>query len=183
MAPVILIANPKGGTGKTTLADELAFAYEKAGLTVSFANLDNQGGTLHSTQEQPVSDVMIVDTPGRLTDSMKDWAKDADLMLIPSNPSPRDAIPTLEFYESMKRYIPVFLVVNRFNPHRVVCKEFLVLLKEQSVPVIGLLPESTEFPKAAMERTGVIYLHPNGKPATAVKELSNTVLTHLRSNQ
>lgn len=179
MASIILIANPKGGTGKTTIADELAFCFERNNLTVSFANLDNQGGTIHETVEHPNSDVMIVDTPGQLTDQAKDWAKDADLLLVPTNPSVRDVIPTIDFVESMKRYVPVHLVINRYQANRVVCKQFDEFVSANGMSVLGRLPDSTAFPKAALNRDGVITDRPYGPPAMAVKELARNVLAEL----
>ena len=44
----ILIVNQKGGVGKTTIADELAFALERRDYDVVFQNLDNQGGSCSS---------------------------------------------------------------------------------------------------------------------------------------
>ena len=36
----ILVVNQKGGTGKTTICDELAFACERAGIVYDFYDLD-----------------------------------------------------------------------------------------------------------------------------------------------
>ena len=43
----ILMLNQKGGVGKTTIADELAFALERRGRTVAFVTTDPQGGSVH----------------------------------------------------------------------------------------------------------------------------------------
>ena len=43
----ILVCNQKGGVGKSLIADELAFSFERSGVPVSFIDLDAQGGTVH----------------------------------------------------------------------------------------------------------------------------------------
>ena len=49
----ILICNQKGGVGKTLISDELAFMFEADQIKFSFYDLDQQGGTLHETHEEP----------------------------------------------------------------------------------------------------------------------------------
>ena len=61
----ILVCNQKGGVGKSLVADEIAFSFERSGIPVSFYDLDAQGGTLHRTQEADGAEVAVVDTPGR----------------------------------------------------------------------------------------------------------------------
>lgn len=47
----ILACNQKGGVGKSLVADEIAFSFERSGIPMSFYDLDTQGGTLHKTHE------------------------------------------------------------------------------------------------------------------------------------
>ena len=44
MGKIIAVANQKGGVGKTTFADEIAWGLERRGVKVGFGNLDRQGG-------------------------------------------------------------------------------------------------------------------------------------------
>ena len=60
----ILVCNQKGGVGKSLVADEIAFSFERSGIPVSFYDLDTQGGTLHKTHEADGAQVAVVDTPG-----------------------------------------------------------------------------------------------------------------------
>ena len=46
----VLIINQKGGVGKTTIADELAFALERREYKTVYVSTDPQGGAVH---EQP----------------------------------------------------------------------------------------------------------------------------------
>ena len=47
MTTNILLVNQKGGVGKTTFADEIAWGLERRGHKVGFGNLDPQGGANH----------------------------------------------------------------------------------------------------------------------------------------
>lgn len=38
----ILVCNQKGGVGKSLVADEIAFSFERSGIPVSFYDLDAQ---------------------------------------------------------------------------------------------------------------------------------------------
>ena len=58
----ILVCNQKGGVGKSLVADEIAFSFERSGIPVSFYDLDTQGGTLHSMHEANGAEVAVVDT-------------------------------------------------------------------------------------------------------------------------
>lgn len=68
----ILVCNQKGGVGKSLVADEIAFSFERSGIPVSFYDLDAQGGTLHRTQEADGAEVAVVDTPGALQEALSD---------------------------------------------------------------------------------------------------------------
>ena len=72
----ILLLNQKGGVGKTTIADELAFAFERRGMTVAFVSTDPQGGNVHEVCDDPdyaeSCDFQIVDTAGVLKNGMDD---------------------------------------------------------------------------------------------------------------
>ena len=50
----ILVCNQKGGVGKSLVADEIAFSFERSGIPVSFYDLDTQGGTLNKTMRRTV---------------------------------------------------------------------------------------------------------------------------------
>ena len=65
MATNILLVNQKGGVGKTTFADEIAWGLERRGHKVGFGNLDPQGGANHEKGLLDDEDaVNVIDTPG-----------------------------------------------------------------------------------------------------------------------
>ena len=69
----ILVCNQKGGVGKSLVADEIAFSFERSGIPTSFYDLDAQGGTLHKTREVDGAEVAVVDTPGALQEALSEW--------------------------------------------------------------------------------------------------------------
>lgn len=91
----VLALSQKGGVGKTTIADNLAFMLEADGNAVTFYDLDPQGGALHDTTETPEAAFAVIDTPGAITEDTQDMIADADLIVIPTRASALD-MPPLE---------------------------------------------------------------------------------------
>ena len=59
----IVLVNQKGGVGKTTFADEIAWGLERRGREVGFINLDPQGGASHEQKTvEGEKAVTVVDT-------------------------------------------------------------------------------------------------------------------------
>ena len=106
MATNILLVNQKGGVGKTTFADEIAWGLERRGHKVGFGNLDPQGGANHEKGLLDDEDaVNVVDTPGFLSDDTAEYAKNADIAIIPVQPGTLGLKP-------MKRTIKVITEAN-----------------------------------------------------------------------
>ena len=73
----IVLVNQKGGVGKTTFADEIAWGLERRGREVGFINLDPQGGASHEQKTvEGEKAVTVVDTPGYLNDKLGGYAAD-----------------------------------------------------------------------------------------------------------
>ena len=97
----ILVCNQKGGVGKSLVADEIAFSFERSGIPVSFYDLDTQGGTLHETHEADGAQVAVVDTPGALQEGLADWLKEADVVVIPTRTTSRDIEPLMRMRKAV----------------------------------------------------------------------------------
>ena len=89
----ILVCNQKGGTGKSTISDELAFSFERSGIPVAFLDLDVQGGTIHKTDKNPAAEAAVIDTPGALQPELPDWLAEADAVVVPMRTTSRDIEP------------------------------------------------------------------------------------------
>lgn len=125
MPKTILICNQKGGVGKTLLADELAFAFEREAIPFSFYDLDGQGGTLHPSVKVAGAQVQIIDTPGALQKDLTEWIQAADFIVVPTLMSNRDLAPLermiqiLEPYSQGPQAKPVLYVLNRVNRFKI----------------------------------------------------------------
>jgi chromosome partitioning protein len=114
----ILIANPKGGSGKTTLSTNLAGYFARNGDTVTLRDLDRQQSAtrwverrsselpvIHSqhlkSKPQPTdSDWVITDSPAGLREEkLSDAVKQADCVIVPIQPSAFDIGATSNFLD------------------------------------------------------------------------------------
>lgn len=114
MGAVITIAQQKGGSGKTTLAVNLAVAFHRAGHRVALLDTDPQGslGRWFLTRRQSLgeagmefstasawgvsyeceklrkaNDIVIVDTPPKVDADLRPALREADLVLVPVSAS------------------------------------------------------------------------------------------------
>ena len=112
---VIAVCNQKGGSGKTTLAINLAGAFAADGMGVLLLDMDPQGSALDWGSIQPAfpppfevmemdrpqllrqaralrrdHEVIVIDCPAKFADSSSAAIRVADLVLVPVQPSPFD---------------------------------------------------------------------------------------------
>lgn len=140
----ILVANIKGGCGKTTIATHLAAAYAKAGHPTALADVDRQRSSLGWLERRPASaaplfgldwakDVgdapkgtrcLIIDAPAALkTKQIEDLVRMADVIVLPVLPSAFDEQATRRFLGKLdelksiaKNRKGVAVVGNRLRP-------------------------------------------------------------------
>lgn len=138
---VILVANVKGGCGKTTVATHLAVAAAAAGLRTVLADLDRQRSSLHWVGRRPSgaapvvgvdwtrdlddppsgTDRLVLDAPAALkARQIEDLVRLADAVVVPVLPGAFDEGATRRFLDRLeelkaikKGRIPVAIVGNR----------------------------------------------------------------------
>lgn len=182
----ILIINQKGGVGKTTLADELAFALERRDYEVVFQNLDNQGGATHtSTLADGTEDFAVIDTPGALNKDLSKWVRAADVVLMPTHASNLDLIPLLRCWDIVKDSgggVKVAVIVNEYDDRRRADQDFMKFLKNAEMPVWACIPQATAFVQANAFAQSVYDINPKSKATQAIETLTDRVLKELEND-
>ena len=146
MTGTVLVANLKGGCGKTVLATTLAAALAGRGAKVALADADRQKSALRWAKRRPATaaplealdwtkqadvgerpkklDWLVIDAPGALRGAKAaDLIAEAKAVLIPLSPSFYDVDATKRFLkdiEELKRVrkgrVEIRLVANRLRP-------------------------------------------------------------------
>lgn len=128
----ILVANSKGGCGKTTLTTSLAGYFARSGRRTTLVDCDPQASSLawcglraahlprvHALASNdpthglsagwmlrvpPSTQVMLIDTPAGLrAHEFERFARHADVLVIPVVPSPIDLRATLAFFDMVRK--------------------------------------------------------------------------------
>lgn len=178
----VLIINQKGGVGKSTLADLLAWEFEKAEIPCSFYDLDGQGGVIHETDENPRAKVAVIDTPGALQKDMREWIKEASLIIVPTKATMMDLKPLQRMMEVVRDakcpVIYVEMMWNRFTT----AAGFEEWLKTETAGKhqIFRIPQSEQFAQAAAVGCSVIDYAPRSSAAEAASAFVDYVIKTLK---
>jgi chromosome partitioning protein len=164
----LLVANAKGGSGKTTLATNLAGLLAARGVRTVLADLDRQRSSARWLERRPAgfpkiagwtpddpADALksfdpqwaIYDSPAGLRgDRLADALKRVDLVVVPVVPSVFDMDASVDFLEKLaeqkavrKGESAIVLVANRVDPRTLVAQELESFLAAWDLPVIAHL--------------------------------------------
>ena len=142
----ILVCNQKGGVGKSLVADEIAFSFERSGIPE---------GNLVGDQWLKEADVVVI--PTRTT------SRDIEPLM-----RMRKAV----FKNSRAKIVYVMNGWNRFKASRDFMEWFEGLAGDQTV---ATLPQSEAFVQAGAAGKSVVEFDRRGKAARATRELVDTV--------
>jgi len=179
----ILLANPKGGCGKTTLAVNLASYYARQGKKVALIDLDEQGSSMTWLNLRPErhpkivgwhavhggkapfdgADVIVMDGPARIkSDKLKKAVANAHVVLIPALPSVFDLNAVNNFLESLHEFSNIHkgrkrlgLVANRLRANTISSQDLKKALRKIDPPVVGNLSDSQIYVRAGARGLGI----------------------------
>ncbi len=182
----ILVANPKGGSGKTTLATNIAGWLAGKRQPVVLRDLDPQRSSMEWLRRRPAlfpriaehardakhgSDApgyewRVVDTPAGLHgEDLRDAVRRADLMLVPLTPSAFDMAATRHFLAAIKEHkavrkggLPLGIVAMRVDPRTRSAAELDAFLAEFAFPVVAHLRDTQVYVHCARDGASVFDL-------------------------
>ena len=174
--PVIVVANPKGGVGKSTLSTNIAGCLAAAGHAVMLGDVDRQQSARHWLALRPAGlsairgwDVapdqilrppkgtshVVLDTPAGLHGKrLEAVLKIADQLLIPLQPSLFDIQATHAFVQELRAHrrgaeIKLGLVGMRVREHTRANEHLQSYLATLPVPVVAWLRDTQNYVQLA----------------------------------
>ena len=169
---VIVVANPKGGVGKSTLATQIAGYLASRGKAVTLGDLDRQQSSrqwldirpAHLPRIQPweisrdaiarpakgATDA-VVDTPAGLHGSRLDAAmKAADMVVVPLQASLFDMQATHAFIQELRAHkragrVRLGLVGMRVKEHTIALERFQEFVATLDIPLITTLRDTQNY--------------------------------------
>ena len=145
----IALIQKKGGVGKTTLSILLGEAIRQTGQSVAVRDYDAQGSAskvmerIGAGKEKPGEsyNVLLIDTPPSLIlPATAAAVQDADIILVPTSPSPVDiweANEAAQFAASRNSKAIVRLVLNRTKAGTLLSDAAAGNLKGTAIPILS----------------------------------------------
>ncbi len=182
----ILIANPKGGSGKTTLSTNIAGYLAARGKRVAILDLDRQKSATQWLSNRPRNlpaielmqsgaeteaplDTLVIDSPAALHGKNLEHAlKLVHKVIVPIAPSAFDIQASRDFlevlhHEKMVRKGKIFIGVvgMRMDPRTRAALTLEQFLKGLDLPVLAYLREAQAYVNAAFEGKTLFDLPPS----------------------
>jgi chromosome partitioning protein len=170
--PVVVVANPKGGVGKSTLATNIAGYFASGGHTVMLGDADRQQSSRLWLGLRPAAartitgwDVgddklakpprgtthVVLDTPAGLHGkALKQVVDIADKVVVPLQPSIFDIYATRHFLDELadlkkSAHKQVGIIGMRVDPRTIAADKLQEFVKGLKLPVIGYLRSTQNY--------------------------------------
>jgi chromosome partitioning protein len=194
MPLTLATVNPKGGTGKTTVAIHLAVAACRNGYPTKLVDADPQGSVLDWSNRTPDeydgpfvehvpsgeriapavegADVVVIDSPARLDERTGAVLSVADIALVPVRPSGLDLWGTAEFLDVLAEHVGAAglraaFVASQRDVRTTLSEELERVLSNQELPLLDGLTSRVAYARSLSEGKTVL----DGYDATAEAEV------------
>jgi chromosome partitioning protein len=164
--PVVVVANPKGGVGKSTIATNIAGYFASQGHEVMLGDADRQQSSrlwlrLRPPQARPIASWevgagqiarppkgtthVVLDTPAGMHGKwMEDTLRSADKVVVPLQPSIFDMYATRAFLDELAQHrkasrMQVGIVGMRVDPRTIAADKLQEFVEGLGLPVLGFL--------------------------------------------
>lgn len=193
---VLVLASQKGGVGKTTLTGHLAIQASSEGNKVCVIDTDPQGSLSDWWNARQVEDVsfvtstikslksdleklesagfdfVLIDTPPAVTATIRSVVELADLVVIPTRPSPHDLRAvgkTVDIVNDCNKKM-VFVINGAANRARITA-EAAVALSQHGAVCPTVIYQRTDFATSMIDGGTVIELDEKSKSAIEITQL------------
>ncbi|HZQ40044.1 MAG TPA: ParA family protein [Rhizomicrobium sp.] len=193
----IVAASQKGGSGKTTLSGHLAVEAARAGAgEIALIDTDPQGSLAHwwnarraptphfvkaglpdleralAALEQAGIKIAVVDTPPAITQSISRVVAHADLVLVPTRPSPHDLRAVGATVDIAERHgKPLIFVVNAATARARITGESAVALSQHGTVAPVTIHHRVDFAASMIDGRTVGEVVPSSQSAKEITEL------------
>ena len=183
----IMVMNPKGGCGKSTLATNIASYYADAGYSVALADYDPQRSSLDWLDRRPddrakiaavagfedglrhvprSADMVVIDAPARSHGKeLTDLVRHAETIVVPVLPSTIDMQASDRFIKEIKavgkierKQAKIGVVANRVREYTLIFEELDEYLTKLRVPYVATLREAQNYIRAYTRGLGIYEL-------------------------
>lgn len=205
---ILALASQKGGSGKTTLSGHLAVQAQIAGAgPVVLIDIDPQGSLadwwnereaefpafaqttvariatdLEALRQQGFK-LAVIDTPPAITMAIQSVISVAELIVVPTRPSPHDLRAvgaTVDLCERAGK--PLIFVVNAATPRARITSEAAVALSQHGTVAPVTLHHRTDYAASMIDGRTVMEVDPKGRSAAEVQALWSYVSDRLEKN-
>ena len=195
---VLVFASQKGGGGKTTLSGHVAVEAERHNEPggVVMIDMDPQqsltgwfrerssdtpalirllpgglGETLTELRKASIG-LVVIDTPPAITESIRETCRLADLVVVPTKPSPHDLRAvgaTVDIVDSVRR--PMVFVVNQATQRARITSDVAIALSQHGTVAPVTVHHRVDFPTSMIDGRVVAELDGGSKSAGEITAL------------
>ena len=202
---VLIVASQKGGAGKTTLAAHLAVAAEEilpskvvildgdpqGSLSAWWNSRKHEYPALASSNladlpfkleqlKEAGFELAIIDTPPAITDAITDIIKLADLVLIPTRPSPHDLRAVGSTVNiALNEQKPFVFVVTQAKANAKLTTQAMAALSEHGVVCSTIVHDRVDYASSMINGDTVNEVNAKSRSAEEMNQLLDFVLKRL----